>query len=37
MLYTHFTQEVLGLQEVSITNVESNEKELTIYNKHLET
>ena len=31
MLYTHFTQEVLGLQEIIITKVESNEKELTIY------
>ena len=31
MLYTHFTQEVLGLQGVIITKVESNEKELTIY------
>ena len=31
MLYTHFTQEVLGLQGVIITKIESNEKELTIY------
>ena len=31
MLYTHFTQEVLGLQGVIITKVESNEKELIIY------
>ena len=31
MLYTHFTQEVLGLQDVIITKVESNEKELIIY------
>ena len=31
MLYTHFTQEVLGLQGIIITKVESNEKELTIY------
>ena len=31
MLYTHFTQEVLGLQDVKVTKIESNEKELTIY------
>ena len=31
MLYTHFTQEVLGLQGIIITKVESTEKELTIY------
>ena len=31
MLYTHFTQEILGLQDVIIIKVESNEKELIIY------
>ena len=31
MPYTHFTKEVLGLQDVIITNVESNEKEIVIY------
>ena len=31
MLYTHFTQEILGLQDVIITKVESNDKELIIY------
>lgn len=31
MLYTHFTQEILGLQEVIITNIETSSKTLTIY------
>ena len=31
MLYTHFTQEVLELQDVIVRKIESNEKELTIY------
>ena len=31
MLYSHFTQEVLGLQDVFITKVENSEKELIIY------
>ena len=31
MLYSHFTQEVLGLQDVIITKVENSEKELIIY------
>ena len=31
MLYSHFTQEVLGLQDVIITKVEKSEKELIIY------
>ncbi len=31
MLYTHFTQDILGLQDVKVTKIESNEKELTIY------
>ncbi len=30
MLYTHFTREILGLQEVIITKVESNENNLII-------
>ncbi len=31
MLYTHFTQEILGLQGIIVTKVENNEKEKTIY------
>ena len=31
MLYTHFTQEVLGFQDVKVTKIESNEKELIIH------
>ena len=31
MLYTHFTEEILGLQGVKVTNIESNTKTLTIY------
>ncbi len=31
MLCTHFTQDILGLQDVKVTKIESNEKELTIY------
>ena len=31
MLYTHFTEELLGLQGVNITNIESSEKSIEIY------
>ena len=31
MLYTHFTQELLGLQDVIVSKVENTEKELVIY------
>lgn len=31
MLYTHFTEELLGLQEVKITNVEKEEENLIVY------
>ena len=31
MLYTHFTQEILGLQEVIVTNIETSSETLTIY------
>ena len=31
MLYKHFTEKLLGLQEVNITNVEENEKNIVIY------
>ena len=31
MLYTHFTEKILGLQDVIITNIEDNGKELTLY------
>lgn len=31
MLYTHFTQEILGLQEVIVTNIENSSDTLTIY------
>ena len=31
MLYTHFTEELLGLQGVKITNIESSEKSIVIY------
>ena len=31
MLYTHFTEELLGLQGVKITNIESSEKSIEIY------
>ncbi len=31
MLYTHFTEELLGLQGVKITNIENSEKSITIY------
>ena len=31
MLYIHFTQEILGLQEVIVTNIETATKTLTIY------
>lgn len=31
MLYTHFTEEILGLQGVKVTNIESDTKTLTIY------
>ena len=31
MLYTHFTEELLGLQGVKITNIEKYEKSITVY------
>ena len=31
MLYTDFTEEILGLQWVKVTKIEKNEKTLTIY------
>ena len=31
MLYTHFTEELLGLQGVKITNIENSEKSITVY------
>ena len=31
MLYTDFTEKLLGLQDVNITNVEESEKEIIIY------
>ena len=31
MLYKHFTEKLLGLQEVNITNIEENEKNIVIY------
>ena len=31
MLYTDFTEKLLGLQDVNITNVEESEKEIVIY------
>ena len=31
MLYTHFTEELLGLQGVKITNIEKEENNITIY------
>ena len=31
MLYKHFTEELLGLQGVKITNIENNEKNIVIY------
>ena len=31
MLYKHFTQEILGLQDVIITKVENNQNEMIIY------
>ena len=31
MLYTHFTEDLLGLQEVIIKKIENNEKNITIY------
>ena len=31
MLYNHFTEELLGLQGVKITNIENNEKNIVIY------
>ena len=31
MLYTHFTEELLGLQGVKITNIENEENNITIY------
>lgn len=33
MLYTHFTQEILGLHGVIVTNIESSSETLTIYAK----
>ena len=31
MLYTHFTEELLGLQGVKITNIQNSEKSITVY------
>ena len=31
MLYTHFTEELLGLQGVKITNIENSKKSITVY------
>ena len=31
MLYKHFTEKLLGLQGVKITNIENNEKNITLY------
>ncbi len=31
MLYNHFTEKLLGLQGVKITNIENNEKNIVIY------
>ena len=31
MLYTHFTEELLGLQGIKITNIENSEKSIEIY------
>lgn len=31
MLYTHFTEELLGLQGVKVTNIEKNAENITIY------
>ena len=33
MLYTHFTEELLGLQGVKITNIENSKKSITVYLK----
>lgn len=30
MLYTHFTEELLGLQGLKVTNIEKDEKRITI-------
>ena len=31
MLYTHFTEKIVGLQDLIIKKVETNEKEIHIY------
>ena len=31
MLYKHFTEKLLGLQGLNITNIEENEKSILIY------
>ena len=31
MLYNNFTEELLGLQDVKVTNIEKNDEEITIY------
>ena len=31
MLYKHFTEKLLGLQGLNITNIEENEKSIIIY------
>ena len=31
MLYKHFTEKLLGLQGLNITNIEGNEKSIIIY------
>ena len=31
MLYKHFTEKLLGLQRLNITNIEESEKNLCIY------
>ena len=31
VLYTHFTEELLGLQGIKITNIENSEKSITVY------
>ena len=31
MLYTDFTEKLLGLQDLIVTNIEENEKEIHIY------
>ena len=33
MLYTYFTEELIGLQDLILEKIESNEKEIHIYGK----